>query len=233
MTIRLEWEDLVRARVPVAPRHVFADSPSELARVLDPAMNLCIWRRAIGTGLAAWLDEVVETVDVHAQMELDGANPDASGLLHALPAGAHRDALRADIELLARQYQSLVQSPRVLATFARVTHDMCRRFHVDAVGIRGLCTYAGAGTQWVPEPAALRGGLGKQGLSLRDTNLAVVPHEGEVRSFERGWFGLLKGDAWPGNKGLGAIHRSPPVSDVGGRRLLLKLDVDPGRRLRA
>jgi hypothetical protein len=59
----------------------------------------------------------------------------------------HRDALRADIELLARQYHTLVESPRVLATFARVTHDMCRRFHVDAVGIRGLCTYAGAGTQ--------------------------------------------------------------------------------------
>lgn len=232
MAVRLDWEDLVRARVPVAPRHVFADSPSELARVLDPAINLCIWRRAIGTGLAAWLDEVVETVDFNAQMELDGANPDASGLLHALPAGAHRDALRTDIELLTRQYQSLVNTPRVLVTFARVTHDMCRRFHVDAVGLRGLCTYAGPGTQWVPEPAALRGGLGRQGLSLRDTNLAVVPHEGEVQTFERGWFGLLKGDTWPGNKGYGAIHRSPPVSDAGGRRLLLKLDVDPGGRLR-
>lgn len=232
MALRLEWEDLARARLPVAPRHVFADSPSELARVLDPAMNLCVWRRALGTGLAAWLDRVVDEVDFNAQRELDGANPDASGLLHALPAGEHRDALQADIEMLARRYHGLVSSPRVLATFARVDHDMCRRFHVDAVGLRGLCTYAGPGTQWVPEPAALRGGLGRQGVSLRETNLAVVPHEGEVRGLERGWLGLLKGDAWPGNKGLGAIHRSPPVHGAGARRLLLKLDTDPGQRLR-
>ncbi|MFO0625903.1 MAG: hypothetical protein U0325_09835 [Polyangiales bacterium] len=62
---------------------------------------------------------------------------------------------------------------------------------------------------WIPRGAredsggapslSVRGGSGKQGLCLRDTNLAVVPHEGEVRRFERGWFGRLQGDAWPGD----------------------------------
>lgn len=232
MALRLQWEDLANGRVRVPPRHVFADDRAGLARVLDPAMNLCIWRRSIGTGLVEWLAEVCEHHDFRAQCDLDRSAPDASPLLCALPACPARDALRADIEEVARVYAALMNAPVVLATLARVSHDMCRRFHVDAVGIRALCTYAGPGTQWVPEHAALRGGLGLQGKNLRDTNLAVVPNPGEVQSLEVGWVALLKGSAWPGNEHFGAIHRSPPVSATGERRLLLKLDVDPTGRLR-
>lgn len=232
MTLRLEWEDLARGRIEVAPRHCFADDPPGLRRVLEPAMNLCIWRRALGTGLAAWLDRVVDDTDVHAQDELSSAAPDARALVAALPAGEQRDALRADIESLVVHYGALTDAPRTLVTFARVSHDMCRRFHVDSVGLRALCTYTGPGTQWVPEHAALRGELARPGLALREANLAVVPREGEVRSLERGWVGIFKGDAWPGNQGFGAIHRSPPVSGSGARRLLLKLGLDPDRRLR-
>ena len=127
MPLRLEWEDLVRARVPVAPRHVFADAPTELARVLDPAMNLCIWRRALGTGLAAWLDEVAETTVVHAQMELDGANPDASGLLHALPAGAHRVRLENPEARLVRVVPLVIQADRRTTLRIRLSDGVALR----------------------------------------------------------------------------------------------------------
>jgi hypothetical protein len=34
---------------------------------------------------------------------------------------------------------------------------------------------------------------------------------------------ILKGESYPGNAGLGAVHRSPSVAESGGVRLLFKL----------
>jgi hypothetical protein len=35
---------------------------------------------------------------------------------------------------------------------------------------------------------------------------------------------LLKGDAWPGNEGRGAVHRSPAVRGNDAKRVLLAID---------
>ncbi|WP_280109885.1 DUF1826 domain-containing protein [Azospirillum sp. B506] len=37
---------------------------------------------------------------------------------------------------------------------------------------------------------------------------------------------LLKGEGWPGNRGRGLVHRSPPAAPSGAPRLLLCLDHD-------
>jgi len=205
--------------VPVA-RHRMVDDAAGLGAVLDPAVNLCVWVRAVDPALGAWAMAACAEAGWRTQDTLDGARPDATGLVAGLPAGAMRDRLRADIEALARHFAGLLDLDRVVASFGLVDHDMCRRFHADLVGIRLLSTYAGPGTEWVPETALHRGGTTlPQRLTVLDP--------AAVQSLAPGWVGLLKGDAWPGNRGYGVVHRSPPVSAEGLRRVLLKLDPGP------
>jgi hypothetical protein len=232
MSVQIEWDDLIRGRGPVAARHRFVDDGAALAAVLDPAVNLCVWRRAIGTRLARWMEGVRDGCDLRAQEELAGAAPDGSSLVSSLPACTERDELQRDMEGLAARYAAMLGAPRVLASLAVVSDDMCRKFHVDRVGIRALCTYSGPGTEWVPEHAVLRTGLDREAESLASGNRSVVPNAAEVCALEVGWVGLLKGSEWPGNAWHGVVHRSPPVGSVGLRRVLFKLDLDPERRLR-
>ena len=46
-------------------------------------------------------------------------------------------------------FATLAASPVVQMRLEHVTDDACCRFHVDAVGPRLLCTYAGPGTEWM------------------------------------------------------------------------------------
>jgi len=232
MSVQIEWDDLIRGRGPVAARHRFVDDGAALAAVLDPAVNLCVWRRAIGTRPARWMDGVRDGCDLCAQAELTGVAPDGSSLVASLPACDERDELRRDLEGLAARYAALLGAPTVLGTLAVVSDDMCRKFHVDRVGIRAVCTYAGPGTEWVPEHAVLRAGLDPEAEVLASGSRAVVPNAAEVRTLEVGWVGLLKGSEWPGNAWHGVVHRSPPIASAGLRRVLFKLDLDPERRLR-
>jgi hypothetical protein len=80
-----------------------------------------------------------------------------------------------------------------------LTHAMCPNFHTDKVSGRLICTYIGAGTQYISK------------------------HDKDALQAKTGDVILLKGEAWPGNEGNGAIHRSPQLPD-GQRRLLLTLD---------
>jgi hypothetical protein len=89
-----------------------------------------------------------------------------------------------------------------------VVHDSCRYFHMDAIGLRLLCTYRGAGTQWTmcgPECRA--------------------PHQAPACSVA-----LLKGSRYAPPPPSGCLHRSPPVSHLPEdkrARILLCID-EPG-----
>jgi SAM-dependent methyltransferase len=93
---------------------------------------------------------------------------------------------------------------------------MCPGFHVDRVGIRLVCAYVGPGTEWLPEPQVDRVALGRR-------EPGGVLRLGAPARLAIGAVGLLKGEAWPGNEGRGAVHRSPPVA-AGERRVLLTIE---------
>lgn len=158
-----------------------------------------------------------------------------------------------------------------------VTTQHCPRWHADHVGLRCLCTYAGAPTwyiennkgakrrwdfansavsvagvymcapmRWRPpvgahsvfvcsthrscgggghcnaEPPNRRSGC-NLGLSSRIVDAAGVD-ERYARQAGPGDLLLLKGHLFPGNYGMGAVHRSPEEVDGNRPRLLLTLD---------
>jgi hypothetical protein len=79
----------------------------------------------------------------------------------------------------------------------------CPALHVDRVTVRAVLTLCGTGTEVA---AAEASGSGR--------SLVAAP---------TGAVAFLKGEAWPGNRGRGVVHRSPPSSP----ELRLLVTVDP------
>ncbi|EEE38158.1 hypothetical protein RKLH11_1999 [Rhodobacteraceae bacterium KLH11] len=95
------------------------------------------------------------------------------------------------------------------ATFLRlrldvVTTNACRRFHIDAITARLVCTYRGTGTQY---------GVSTDGADPQ-----------RVFTVQTGSPILLRGTLWPAEPPSGLLHRSPPIEGTGETRLVLVLD---------
>jgi hypothetical protein len=151
----------------------------------------------------------------------------ALALLEDVRAPVARRALLDDLGRLIPRYAAILGRHHVWAQLGVVDHDMCRKLHSDHVPLRLLCTYAGPGTEWVADADAVRENLQRIDVGVAEANRSVLRRPDAVRHAEVGDVLLLKGDAWPGFAGRGAIHRSPPVEARGARRLLLKLDAQP------
>ena len=96
--------------------------------------------------------------------------------------------------------------------FCLGTERGCRRYHIDNVPMRLLVTYAGQGTEWLPESAsdrqAFEGGMSNE-LILKDPS---------ARQFVRLWdIAVFRG----GPKGV--LHRTPD-SALNGPSILMRLD---------
>ncbi|MBX3500623.1 MAG: DUF1826 domain-containing protein [Alphaproteobacteria bacterium] len=218
----------------IRPHVACGDTPAALSAITSPAVNLALWQRRLPRALEA-------SVAAHRARPIAGevwfdacdsaARTDGhfAVLLRDI-ATADQALWRADIEPLVGAFARLSAAHVVRATLETVTGAGCRKFHVDHVGLRLLCTYDGGGTQWLPD-AAVRRGM----LAVGD-NDNIVADARSVETMARGDVGLFKGEAWPGNAGRGIVHRSPPPPEGGHRRVLLCLDagmVDHSRLGRA
>ncbi len=154
-------------------------------------------------------------------------------MLVVCPTSEGRARLRASLDddlsdelfLWCEVLAELTGAERVGVRLVRAQSPMCPRFHVDRVTLRLVCAYEGAGTELLPHGQVDRRFLG----------VALAPHaSGEhpdllrpgasVVRAARGDVVLLKGEAWPGNRGRGCVHRSPPSASAARPRVVLTLD---------
>ncbi|KAK9909505.1 hypothetical protein WJX75_003274 [Coccomyxa subellipsoidea] len=129
--------------------------------------------------------------------------------------------LLQDMQELALDFCSLLGHGHLSATLALLDRTMCPRWHADHVTMRLLCTYFGAGTEFVENRYADRRPL--QRMLFQDTQGYGIRDESAVQSASPGDVLYLKGHAFPGNAGFGAVHRSPAAS-VEAPRLVFTLD---------
>lgn len=126
-----------------------------------------------------------------------------------MPICAHADDLARswlihDIAALAQGFAQLMEAPYLRLRLDPIKTNACRKFHIDAVTARLVCTYRGQPTQY---------GMGN---AERDVaKFASVPAACPV---------ILRGTRWPGDLPTGLLHRSPPIEGTGETRLLLVLD---------
>ncbi|MEL6234577.1 MAG: DUF1826 domain-containing protein [Pseudomonadota bacterium] len=184
------------------------DLPEALSSFFEAGEAAAIWHRQPAPGFQDWIDrlpteqlprgrEILQPRQVHDTVI---ALCDAAGM----PAGPERDWLIEDITALAQFFADAMSTAHLRLRLDVITGNACRRFHIDAVTARFLCTYRGTGTQY---------GVSTDGEQPRE--VFTVPTGAPI---------LLRGTQWPDPNASGLLHRSPPIEGTGETRLVLVLD---------
>jgi hypothetical protein len=185
----------------VSSNCAIADDPLGLTRIFDPEIQLAQWRRPADAVIASWLDQNVGNLGSGLRQTLaPGQMPDLS----RLPAGAGREALAADIVLLAEVLSELLDA--------------------TTIGFRLLCTYRGPGTEWVEDASVDRRFLGAAAGGKPDDVSGLLLGRHRIETIPPFAVALLKGNLWQGNDGRGIVHRSPALADKDVPRVLLAMD---------
>ena len=198
-----------------------ANEPLGLTRIFDPEIQLAQWRRPADPVIADWLAAHAGDLGSGLRQTLaPGQQPD----LGRLPAGAGRDALAADIALLADMLAELLDAETIGFRLEVVGKAMCPRLHVDRVGIRLLCTYRGPGTEWLEDASVDRRFLGAASGGQPDETSGLLLPGHRIEAIPPFAVALLKGSLWQGNGGRGIVHRSPAIGAEQSPRVLLAMD---------
>jgi hypothetical protein len=203
----------------------------QLFAIHEPGFNIVHLERPIDGRLVAALDNATVERAFRVEHFFDASASGASALdafvheqLGACDEHARRFASH-DVLRWARAFASLTGQKHIKVTLASVWSDSCRKFHADFVGLRMLCTYVGQGTDYVSDEFVDREGADDvDPEDIQASNVAMLRDPGAVRRCATGDLIVLKGESYPGNRGFGAIHRSPPIQQSRGRRLVLTLD---------
>ncbi|MCC5992183.1 MAG: DUF1826 domain-containing protein [Rhodobacteraceae bacterium] len=169
-----------------------------LARPQDPALSN--WLAGLPADALPQTREVLYPEDIRATLDR---------LCAALPDCPERTRFIESITALAARFAQIMAAPRLRLRLEAVTGNACRRFHIDHVTARLVCTYRGTGTQY---------------------GLAAIGAEPErIHTVPTGQPTMLRGTRWPTTPPSTLKHRSPPIEGSGETRLLLVLDpvVDP------
>ena len=204
--------------------HRTVAQPLDLVQFFEPGVNLCVWERTPAPALAAWLQRVVRMQPVTVSLRLSVDVLDLVPLVRAVPEAPERALWAEEMRGLVELFVDLFEPANVGVRLVTLSTPMCPRFHVDQVGARMVCTYAGAGTEWLPNALAPRQLLGRAASGQGAVEAAVGGVPGAVQQLSPFDVGLLKGERWQGNEGNGLVHRSPAAEARAGRRLLLTLD---------
>ncbi len=193
--------------------------PEVLDRIREPGLRLATWQRRLPAAITAWVGSGFLPPAGKCTWTLAPGQDAAVALDQALAGSVGSDGIgharwQQDVLwLIALAWRIAPQSAALRVRIERVEDDGCRLFHVDRVALRLICTWLGTGTQWLPEGAFHRGGLG---CGCNDH----VQDWSALREVAREHVAVMKGEGYPGNAGHGLVHRSPPATRAHPRVLL-------------
>ncbi|MEM7188421.1 MAG: DUF1826 domain-containing protein [Pseudomonadota bacterium] len=183
-------------------------TPEGLSAIRRPECAAALWYREPLASFQTWIDTVEPELLPRTRTVLrpDSVRQATRHIceLCSTPDCSERAMLIDDIAAMADIFEGLMDAPYVLLRLDVVTSNMCRKFHIDAVTARLICTYRGTGTQY--------------GFSRDGTD----PHQ--VFTAPTGVPVLFRGTDWPQNPNSHLRHRSPPIEGTGETRLVLVLD---------
>ena len=127
--------------------------------------------------------------------------------------------LKEDIVSLLKLFEQVTRASSFRVVLAKVSSNMCSRFHADNNQLRMLCTYYGPGTLWLPDHA-----VDRKAYLTGKGNQSILPDENLVKQVDTGDVVILKGTLYPGATPV--LHRSPNIQENGEERILLSIDVN-------
>lgn len=207
------------ARQPSATFRV-GRAPHLWQAVHQEGVNVVQERRVVSADVLACARLAADNEREAAEITIRSGEHTPAAVFRHLPDHPGRAALEDDVRALITRFCALAPFGSVRAKLHAVHHGQCRKFHADYVGLRLLCTYAGPGTEWVPDEAVAREELGIYDEDIDAANDRIVPDRTRVRRADIGDALLLRGNAWRAGA-RGAVHRSPSVDDCANHRLVL------------
>ncbi|MEM7290773.1 MAG: DUF1826 domain-containing protein [Pseudomonadota bacterium] len=182
--------------------------PEGLNAIHHPGCAAAIWQRSPLPKFQSWIDELEPDCLPKARVILSAGNVrsavnqicDVCGT----PDCPERQLLVDDASALAAIFGDIMPSSHLQLRLDVIKSNACRKFHIDAVTARLICTYRGSGTQY---------GISTNGAEPK--RVFSVPTCSAM---------LLRGTLWPEEPKSGLLHRSPPIEGTGETRLLLVLD---------
>lgn len=195
-------------KVDASSRVGITDSPDGLSDLNKPGIGAMVWQRTPTPGFQSWIDtlppeQLPQTRTIlrpHSVRDAMLSICDSSGT----PDHPERARLIDDVAALADVFAALMNATWLRLRLDVVTTNACRRFHIDAVTARLVCTYRGSGTQY-----------GILGEADEPEPIFTIPTGAPI---------LLRGTLWPDQSASRLVHRSPPIEGSGETRLLLVLD---------
>ncbi|NRB03333.1 MAG: DUF1826 domain-containing protein [Rhodobacteraceae bacterium] len=190
------------------PGVTLTKTPEGLGALYRPGCAAAVWERAPLQRFQNWIDAIPASQLPKTRTILQpGAVRRA---MHELCSASglsdceERAMLVDDVAALADIFADLMQAPYLRLRLDVVTTNACRKFHIDTVTARLVCTYRGTGTQY---------GIATDGGAV-DT----------IQTVGTGAPILLRGALWPVTPDFGLLHRSPPIEGTKETRLVLVLD---------
>ena len=185
------------------------DAADELPEFLQPDCPALIWRRNPSPCFQKWVDALEPERLPRARVILRPKNvAEAISLIFDncnTPDSPQSAMLAEDTALQAQVFADLMRTPFLRLRYDVVSTNACRKFHIDFVTARLICTYRGPGTQY----------------GFPENGDADPTH---IYSVATGSTILLRGKLWPESPDAGLRHRSPPIEGTEHTRLVLVLD---------
>ncbi|MBA4144035.1 MAG: DUF1826 domain-containing protein [Nitrosospira sp.] len=207
---------------PIQSYTFITNDPAELIHIFHPFTQVALWRRSVNTVIETYLHHGLANNLFGSGFRTITHSPSALAL-DLFPDLPGREVLLEDVRLIAEIYTDLLGCDEIALRFEVLDGVMCPRFHVDRTGIRLVCTYRGAGTEWINDELVDRGKLGPGYLGLPDKASGLFDERTAIESAGLFDLVLFKGSLWQGNSHRGSIHRSPAVATAE-RRVLLVMD---------
>lgn len=205
------------------PEHVIAgESLSSLMGLHRPEVNLGILKRDLPYGLKGvfqrlWGREQPLTLRSNVKGDFEKNYQAAFAFLLESDSKDSR-WLFEDIFSLALRFSILSRASYLDIQLEIVSTNQCKKFHVDNTGLRLISTYVGPSTHWIENELIDRSRIGD------DCYDAELKASVAVRQMKTGEVAILKGDAYPENRGNGLVHKSPEIESMQVRRLVLRID---------
>lgn len=196
-------------------RDIVRNDPVAMVGSLDGFSAICnadcpalVWSRQPLGSFQTWLDSLTPEQLPKARVILRPDNiREAMGQicdLRGTPDCPERQLLIDDAAAMGHVFAEVMQTEYLLLRLDVVSNNACRKFHIDAVTARLVCTYRGTGTQYGFAP----NGGDPEGIHTVPTGSPI----------------LLRGTLWPEYPASGLLHRSPPIEGTGETRLVMVLD---------
>jgi hypothetical protein len=211
-----------------APRHRppsssvrYVDRKCDLTALFDPGINVAVYQRSSCAALLADARRVAAMLNSSRLML--SISPTAAGRRQIGERLATVPTLAADVACSIELLADLTGAELIGVRLAQLDAPMCPRLHVDRVILRLVTTYLGEGTEYVASEHVDRAWLGHAAKGAPDEVSGVLRPGASIERAGQGHVVLLKGEAWRGNEGRGAVHRSPWASALA-PRVVLTLD---------